>query len=412
MGDILSLIIVLVILVIFSGYFSATETAFSSVNKVRLKSWANKGNKKAERALNLANDFDRLITNILIGNNIVNILATTLATILFTKLIVSNPSLAATVTTVVMTLVVLTFGEIIPKVLAKKFPEKFAMFSAPIIKFLGYVFYPLSFIFLLLQRLGNKILKTKKDTITDEELITIVDEAENTGGLDKENSELIRSAVEFNDLSVDKILTPRVDVVAVEKSWSIDEIFQAFKSSGFSRLPVYVDTIDNIVGFIHEKNFFFAMYDKKTNIDDIIQHVHYSQPQVTVDEMLKKMQLSKTHLAVVLDEFGGTMGIVTLEDCVEQLVGEIYDETDVVEEVCTAVGDKVFLVNGNAELSEIFEYFKKPVPKAESTTIGGWVCEYLGYLPKKDFSFEFNKMLFTVVEISKHRIKNLKVTLK
>lgn len=411
MGDILSLVIALIILVIFSGYFSATETAFSTVNKIRLKSWFNKGNKSAGRALNLASDFDRLITNILIGNNIVNILATTLATILFTEIIVDNPSLAATLTTVVMTLVVLTFGEIFPKVLAKRFPEQFAMFSAPIIKFLGYVFYPLSFVYLLLQKIGSKIFKPKKDTVTDEELITIIDEAESEG-FDKENSELIRSAVEFNDVTVDKILTPRVDVVAIEKGFSFEQIFATFKKSGFSRLPVYVDTIDNIIGFIHEKNFFFAMHDKKTNIDDIIQRIHFSQPQVTVDEMLKKMQLSKTHMAVVLDEFGGTMGIVTLEDCLEQLVGEIYDETDEIEESWKSLGDKTYLVNGNAELSETFEHFKKKVPEAESTTIGGWVCEYLGYLPKKDFTFEYEKMVFTVVEISKHRIKNLKIVLK
>lgn len=408
-----SLIIVLVVLVIMSGYFSATETAFSCLNKIRVLNWSNNGNKRAGLVLKIANDYDRLITNVLIGNNIVNILATTIATILFAQVWVNDPSLAATMTTVIMTLVILTFGEILPKTLAKSFPERFAMFSAPIIFLLSYVFYPLSFCFIMLQRLGKKILKTPKDSVTNEELITIINEAESSGGIDKDNSELIRSAVEFDDTPVSKILTPRVDITAIDKSLTMEEIFQVFKKSGFSRLPVYDKSIDNIIGFIHEKDFFFAMHDKKTNILDIIQPVIFTQEQVKVDDLLKQLQKNKSQMSIVLDEFGGTEGLVTMEDCIEELVGEIYDESDNVEEPFQKIDEKTYIVKGNADLDEFFALFKVKIDigkQIESNTVGGWVCEYLGLLPNKGVVFEYKRMKLEVLEIYRHRIYKLKVT--
>jgi len=413
MGDtILPLIIVLIILVIFSGYFSATETAFSTLNKIRVKNWANNGNKRAILIMKIENDFDKFITNVLVGNNIVNILATTLATILFTQIWV-DASFAATMTTVIMTLTILTFGEILPKTLAKRFPEKFAMFSAPIIKMLSYLFYPLSIIFILMQRVGKKVLKPQHDSVTDEELITIIDEAESSGGLDKDNSELIRSAVEFNDVEVDKIFTPRVDIIAVEKNANMEQIFNTFKKSGFSRLPVYEKNIDNIVGFIHEKDFFFAMHEGKVNIADIIQPIQYTQPQVKVDDLLKSMQRSKIHQAVVLDEFGGTEGIVTLEDCIEELVGEIYDESDDIETPFQKVSEKEYIVKGSVDLDDFFDYFKIKKDKNvqyDANSVGGWVSEYLGLLPNKGVVFEYKKIKVEILEIVKHRIRKVKIT--
>ena len=272
------LIVVLVILILLSGYFSATETAFSCLNRARVISWGNNGNKRARLVMKIVGDYDKFITNVLIGNNIVNILATIIATIIFAK-IWADPSTSALMTTIIMTLSVLTFGEIVPKTLAKMFPEKFAMFSAPIIYTLSFIFYPLAFVFLLFQRLGKKVIKTQPENVTDEEILTVIDEAESTGGFDKENGELIRSAIEFNDVTVGKIITPRVDIIAVEKSMSMEEIFNVFKKTGFSRLPVYEKNIDNIIGFIHEKNFFFALHDKAQNIDNIIQPIVYTQAQ-------------------------------------------------------------------------------------------------------------------------------------
>ncbi len=407
-----SLIVILVVLVILSGYFSATETAFSCLNKIRIINWANGGNKRAKLVLKIENNFDKLITNVLIGNNIVNILATTIATIIFSQVWV-DPSLSATMTTVIMTLVILTFGEILPKTMAKCFPEKFAMFSAPIIYGLSFIFYPLSFLFIMLQKLVKKIFRMPKESVTNEELITIINEAENSGGIDKDNGELIRSAVQFDDVIVGRILTPRVDITAIEKSMSMDQIFEIFKKSGFSRLPVYDKTIDNIIGFVHEKNFFLSMIEKRPNILDIIQPVLFTQEQVKVDDLLKQLQKNKAQIAIVVDEFGGTDGLVTMEDCIEELVGEIYDETDKVEEPIQKLDDKNYLVQGSADLEMFFDLFKIKVDnfdEIESNTVGGWICEYLGLLPNNGVAFEFKGLKIEVVENIRHRINKVKVT--
>ncbi|MBQ7602797.1 MAG: HlyC/CorC family transporter [Clostridia bacterium] len=407
------LIVVLVILILLSGYFSATETAFSCLNRARVISWGNNGNKRARLVMKIVGDYDKFITNVLIGNNIVNILATIIATIIFAK-IWADPSTSALMTTIIMTLSVLTFGEIVPKTLAKMFPEKFAMFSAPIIYTLSFIFYPLAFVFLLFQRLGKKVIKTQPENVTDEEILTVIDEAESTGGFDKENGELIRSAIEFNDVTVGKIITPRVDIIAVEKSMSMEEIFNVFKKTGFSRLPVYEKNIDNIIGFIHEKNFFFALHDKAQNIDNIIQPIVYTQAQEKVDDLFKLMQKKQTHICVVLDEFGGTMGIVTVEDCLEELVGEIYDETDDVENDFKKQNDDEYIVNGNGDLKDFFEKFEITLDEGEeysSNSIGGFICEYLGLLPNKGASFIFKNLKLEILDIYRHRIKNIRVNI-
>ncbi len=408
-----SLVLVLCILIILSGYFSATETAFSCLNKIRIINWVNGGNKRAKLVLKIANNYDKLITNVLIGNNIVNILATTIATIIFGQIWVNDQSLAATMTTVIMTLVVLIFGEILPKTIAKCFPEKFAMFSAPIIYGISFVFYPLSLFFLMLQKVVKKIFRMPKESVTNEELITIINEAESTGGIDKDNGELIRSAVQFDDVVVGKIFTPRVDITAVEKNMSMDEIFNIFKKSGFSRLPVYDQNIDNVIGFIHEKNFYLSKIENKPNILDIIQPVLFTQEQVKVDDLLKHLQKNKSQIAIVIDEFGGTDGLVTMEDCIEELVGEIYDESDDVEEPIQKIDDKNFIVLGNAELDNFFDLFKIKVDnkdEIESTTVGGWICEHLGLLPNKGVSFEYQNIKIEVTENVRHRISKVKVT--
>lgn len=407
------LVVILILLIILSGYFSATETAFSCLNKARVTSWANGGNKRAKLVIRIADKYDKFITNVLIGNNIVNIVATTIATIIFAK-VWADTSTSALMTTIIMTLAVLTFGEIIPKTLANMFPEKFAMFSAPIIYSLSFIFYPLAFVFLLIQRLGKKVIKKEQTNVTDEEIITIINEAETTGGFDKDNGELIRSAVEFNDVTVNKIITPRVDIVAVEKDLSMEDIFKVFKKSGFSRLPVYEKNIDNIIGFIHEKNFFFALHEKAQNINDIIQPIVYTQGQEKVDDLFKLMQKKQTHICVVLDEFGGTHGIVTMEDCLEELVGEIYDETDSVEIAFTKQAENEYIVNGNSDLEDFFEKFNIVLDEDEtyaSNSVGGFVCEFLGLLPNKGASFIFKNLKVEVLDIYRHRIQNLKITI-
>ena len=407
------LVVLLVILILLSGYFSATETAFSCINKARVTAWANNGNKRAKLVIKIVDKYDKFITNVLIGNNIVNILATTIATMVFAQ-IWTDASTSALMTTIIMTLAVLTFGEIIPKTLANMFPEKFAMISAPIIYVLSFIFYPLAILFLLIQKLGKKVIKKQPESVTDEEIITIINEAETSGGFDKENGELIRSAVEFNDVTVSKIITPRVDIVAIEKDTPMEDIFNVFKKSSFSRLPVYDKNIDNIIGFIHEKNFFFAMHEKATNIKDIIQPIVYTQGQEKVDDLFKLMQKKQTHICVVLDEFGGTQGIVTMEDCLEELVGEIYDETDDIEVDFTKQAENEYIVNGNGDLDDFFDKFNIKLDDGEeysSNSIGGFVCEYLGLLPNKGASFVFKNLKLEILDIYRHRIQNIKVTI-
>ena len=250
------LIIIIVFCLVFSAYFSATETAFTTLNKVRVKTKADDGNKRAKLVLKLANDYDRLLSTILIGNNIVNILASSMGTLLFIQWCNGNNDLASVLSTIVLTVLVLIFGEISPKSLAKEFPETFASFSAPIINVLIYILLPVNYLFSLWKKLLNKIFKNKEDTtITDDELITMVDEAEQEGGINAQESELIKSAIEFNDLEVKDIFIPRVDVVMIDAGSGVDEVAKVFEETHFSRLPVYKDTVDNVIGILHEKDF-------------------------------------------------------------------------------------------------------------------------------------------------------------
>ncbi|MDE6614353.1 MAG: hemolysin family protein, partial [Clostridia bacterium] len=322
-------IVAIVILIFLSGFFSSTETAFSSLNRIRLKNLVSTDKKKYSKVFFLSEHFDALISTILIGNNIVNITATTLATIMFSALI-SNQDVAGAVSTAVITVIVLIFGEVMPKSIAKRSPEYFARLTAPFILALYYILYPFVWIMGLLQKLIAKVFKKKdNENITDEELITYIDEAQTEGGLDKYEGDLIRSAIEFDDMIVKDVFTPRVDVEAVEIEDSMSEVMKIFRESGYSRLPVYKDNIDTIVGVINQKDFYEAYIDGASKFTNLIaKNVIYVPDTMKISDVLRKLQIAKMHLAVVTDEFGATMGIVTLEDILEQLVGEIYDERD------------------------------------------------------------------------------------
>ena len=268
-------IIAIVLLIAMSAYFSATETAFSSLNKIRLKSKAEAGDSRAALTLRMAEDYDRLLSTILIGNNIVNITATTVGTVLFTDLV--GQGYGPTVSTVVLTVTVLIFGEISPKSIAKESPEAWAMLSAPLLRAFVAVLTPANFLFTQWKRLLSLIIhKREEDGITEEELVTLVDQAESAGGLDQHESRLIRAAIEFHDLEVSEILTPRVDIVAAEENSTMEEVGSLFAESGYSRLPIYQDSIDNIVGVIHEKDFNAARYRGQGNISGCITPVHYT----------------------------------------------------------------------------------------------------------------------------------------
>ena len=402
----IAMIAAILLMVVMSAYFSATETAFSSLNRVRLKSKADAGDSRAALALSMAEDYDRLLSTILIGNNIVNITATTIATVLFSKLM---GAYGPTVSTVVLTVVVLIFGEISPKSLAKESPERFAMFSAPILRVFLTILRPINFLFAQWKRLLNKIFhKAEDEGITEEELITMVDQAEDEGGLDQHESELIRSAIEFNDLEVDEILTPRVDIVSVEDTDSMDEIAHIFAENGYSRLPVYHESIDNIIGVIHEKDFHAARYHGQTDVSAITSSVLYTTGNTKISELLRILQREKAHMVIVVDEYGGTEGLVTLEDIVEELVGEIWDEHDEVVEEIRKESDGSYVIACTADLSDLFDLFSLK-GECEANSISGWVLEQLGRIPQEGDSFQADGLSVTVTKMDHRRIMEIRV---
>ena len=400
----------LVALLALSAFFSATETAFSSLNKIRLKSWAEGDGPKAKRAgkcLALAEDYDRLLTTILIGNNIVNISATTVATVFFTGLL--GGAYGPTVSTVVLTLLVLIFGEVTPKSVAKERPESFAMFVTPFMGLLVRFFTPLAFLFTQLKNAMSKLFRAPEDGgITDEELAAMVEQAEDEGGLDAHESQLIRAAIEFDDLEVGEILTPRVDIEAVPEDITPEELAIRFVQTGYSRLPVYRETIDSIVGIIHEKDFYAARYRGLTDLSAIYGEVICTTPGTKISDLMRVLQASKNHMVVVVDEYGGTEGIVTLEDILEELVGEIWDEHDEVIENFQKQGDGSYLIACSADLTDLYDLFSL-TGECDAATVSGWVMEQLGHVPTVGDHFTAEGLDVTVTKVDHRRVLEIRV---
>ena len=407
------LLISIIVLVFLSGFFSATETAFSCANRIKLKSLSTNGNKRAGRTLKLAEEnYDRLISTILIGNNIVNLSASTISAIFFAKILFNTNLNSSVISTAAITVAVLIFGEITPKYIAKSCPEKFAMLVYPAIFALLYVFYPLNLLFSGWKILISKIFKFKSDEIiSEEEIMTMVEEAEEDGTLKQDETNLIRSVIEFDDLEVCDILVPRVNIVAVDKHTPFEEIRKTFEDSGFSRLPVYNKDIDKIEGFIHEKDFYKLSYSKTSSIDTIVQKAYFATHHTKISKLLKEMQKEKIHMAVVLDEYGGTLGLVTMEDILEELVGEIYDEHDEKINYITPTGENTYLVQGNTTLSKLFRFFEMCEDEStESNTVSGWIIERLGEFPREGTKLTYGPLEFDVGKIEDRIIKNIKVT--
>ena len=403
----IGIIVILLILVALSAWCSSTETAYSSVNKVRLKSKAEDGNQRAQKALDLLEDYDKLLSCILIGNNIVNLTAATLGTVLFTKLL---PVYGPAVSTIVLTVVVLIFGEITPKTLAKDQAERFCMRAATPLRVCRVVLTPLHLFFGLFQKLMVKLFHSQEEEgITEEELITMVEEAESEGGLEHHESELIRAAIEFNDMEVEEILTPRVDIVAAPDTVTMEELSVLFAESGYSRIPVYHTSIDNIIGLIHEKDFFSARYHNHTDITSLISKVFYTTGSAQISDLLRLLQRRKSHMAVVVDDYGGTMGIVTMEDILEELVGEIWDEHDEIIEEFKPQEDGSYLISCSANLDDLFDRFSIRATDIDSASISGWVLDQLGRLPVEGDHFVYENLDVTVTQLDHRRILEIRV---
>jgi len=402
-------ILIILFCIIMSAYFSATETALSTFNRIRMKNMAEKGNKKAALVLKLADKYDTLLSTILIGNNIVNILASSLCTLLFVELL-QGGSLAewsSALSTAVLTVIILTFGEISPKTIAKKKPETFSMFAAPLINALSYVFIPLTFIFGQLQKLLSRTFKSDdENAVIEEELISMVEEAEEDGSFDKGESDLIKSAIEFADLEVSDIFTPRIDITAVSKHASREEIDKVYSDSGFSRLPVYDGDIDNVVGILYYKDFYTTDFEA---IDEILKPVLYVAMTQKINDLMKELQEKQRHMAIVLDEFGSTAGLVTLEDALEEIVGEIWDEHDEKVVEIQKIGDKEYIVSGKANVSKLFDELDID-DEIEAQTVNGWTMDELEKIPEVGDVFEDGRLRVEVLEMDGKRIENVRVT--
>lgn len=410
--DIVPLSIVIVILVLLSGFFSGTETAFSCANKLRLKNMVALGKKHAKAVYTFAEEkYDKLVTAILIGNNIVNLTASAIGTVVFGKLLIDSSLDSTTVSTVVMTVAVLIFGEITPKYLASIYPEKFCFFFYPLMQLFYWILTPISFIFGGYKKLLSKIFKLKSDdTVTDAELISLVKEAEEDGTLKEDESELVRSALEFDDLKVEDILVPRVDVVAVKYDSPMDEIMCTFRENTYSRLPVYKDKIDNIVGLIHERDFYNAYLNGEKDIASAIQNIVFTSEYMHISTLLKQLQKQKIHMAAVSDEYGGLVGIVTLEDILEELVGEIWDEHDEEEILYGKIAEDEYWVDGKCDLEEFFDLYGLETEEDdfESNTVGGWVTEKYGGIPPVGEILRFKFLEIKVVKATKQKVLKIR----
>ncbi|MBE6551852.1 MAG: HlyC/CorC family transporter [Ruminococcaceae bacterium] len=400
-------IAIMLFCIIMSAYFSATETAFSSLNKTRLKTMADKDNKRAELAYSLAEKYDKLISTILIGNNIVNILLASLGTVIFVHLM---GDIGATVSTVVITVVVLIFGEITPKSIAKDQPEKFAIFSAPLINVLIVLLTPLNFLFSLWKKLVSKLFKVEENAkMSQEELLMLVEEVQQDGSIDNTEGDLLRNAIEFTDRRAEDIITHRVDLEAVSINDSKEEIARVFSATRFSRIPVYNETIDDIVGVIHQKDFYVDGKMIDGDIKDIMSPPVFIHKSEKISDLLKLLQVRKSHIAVVLDEYGGTFGIVTMEDILEELVGEIWDEHDEVVEDFKKISENEYTVDCAVNIEDLERFFDLEI-ESESVSFGGWIMEQLGKIAEVGDSFEYENIEVVVDAIDGHRVTFAKVT--
>ena len=396
--------IAILLLLLLSALFSACETAFSSVNKIRLKSEAMQGSEKAARALELAESFDRALTAILIGNNLVNILSASLGTILFTKWFGQG---GVGISTAAMTVLVLIFGEILPKSYAKAHAEQMTLFFAAPLHGLIVLLTPLIF---LLNQLSKLVQKTGGEpSVTEDELKVIVDQIEEEGVLEEQESDLVRSALEFDEISVDEVLVPRVRVTAIQKNTPIDEIKQIFLSERYSRLPVYDDSIDDIIGFITEKDFFGLLEHNGTGIAPIIKTILRLPEFARISEAMRQMQRAKSHIAIVIDQYGGTKGIVTLEDIIEELVGEIYDEADEVVPMVTKRSDRSWEVSGELSIADLCDALELPEHSIETecTSVGGWFTELAGHIAERGETVSGEWFRMTVLQTQEQHVQRI-----
>ncbi|WP_100405356.1 hemolysin family protein [Bacillus solitudinis] len=400
-------------LLLFSGYFSASETALTSANKLRLRNLAENNNLKAQRSLKLIENYDQTLSTILIGNNIVNIAMATIATTIATVMFGSQGS-TLVITTIVITALVLVFGEILPKSLAKQYAEKYLLNTSASLMIILKLFSPVTWLFVQLKVSLNKLTGSKTDepTVTDDDVKALVEIGEEEGTFLSNEKELLQNALEFDDIVVRDILTPRPDVIAVSVDTSIEDIKDTFIHEKYSRLPVYEGTIDNIVGIISHRDFFaHYVFEKEFSLELIMRKPHFVIGSVKISSLLKELQKSQVHLAIVLDEYGGILGIVSMEDIIEEIVGDIWDEHDENEVIIEHINQEKLRVNGRCPIEDFSELVNIDLPETSSVTLNGWISDTLGYLPKKGETIDFESFQISIEDVRNRRIQRVIVQL-
>ena len=414
-GSQINSIIIFIVCVGFSAFFSSSETAYTSVSRIRLKHASEDGDRQAQKALNLQQNFESLLSTILIGNNLVNIAASSIATLFFINLF---PTYGATIATVATTVILLLFGEITPKLIAKVYSEPVAKKVATPINLLMKIFTPFVWIFSQWQKFIRRIIPlTNNELISEEELLSIVDEARLGGSIEKEEHKLVKAAIEFDDMDISAILTPRVDVIGFDINDTDAEIQALYVSSPFTRMVVYDEDVDNVVGTLHVKDFFRYLDAKENNLDkynsihDLLTKPLLVPPTIALSDLLTSMQEAFTHIAVVVDEFGGMIGIVTMEDVLEELVGEIWDESDVVRtDIRKLKEPDTYLIQGTCSIDKLFELFHIKTDEVwMSNTVNGFIIEQFEYIPENNEVLYYNDLKFTIVNALRQRVNEVVV---
>ena len=405
--DGISQVAILIIMLLISAYFSAAESAFLNYSKSRMKNYP-ANNRKASMVLRLEDNYDNLMSTVLIFKIIANITAASLAVMIFSEMFVRN---GIVISTVIAILAVLIIGELIPKGLANMAPEKAAMMLAPSIRIFIYICTPVNFLLSALKKIIYKLAKAEElPSITEDELRTMIDDVESEGVINKSESDLIRSAIEFNETVAEDIYTPRIDIVGIEENESLDSIKEKFILSGYSRLPVFVGDMDNIIGVLHEKDFYQALNRKEKEINRLISKTIFITPNKKISELLKELQLSKAHMAVVIDEYGGTEGIVTMEDIIEELVGEIWDEHDEVIEWFKKIEEGTYLISCNADVEDMFDLFDVEIDEElDITTVNGFVTMLFEGIPEEGGRIVYKDLDITVTKAEAKRVIEIKV---
>ena len=403
--------IVLGVLIALSAFFSASETAFSSMNEIRMKNYAKEGNKKAKTALKIAQNYDKALSTILIGNNIVNIASASLGTVIATILFGAN---GAWISTIAMTILVLIFGEILPKSFAKENAENFALKVAGILRFLMKLFSPLVWFCISLRKLVAGKKEKEQPSVTEEELKVIMQEIQDEGVLEEQESELAQSALEFDEIDVDEIFTPRVDVAAVDVEMEPEEVKNLFFTCKFSRMPVYEGQIDNVIGILHEREFLSKLLSgEPIDLRSLAREALFIPQSLKISLALAELQKKKQQMAIVVDDYGGTAGVITVEDILEELVGEIWDEDEEIEEDVVLIAEQVYEVNAQANIYDVFDQvgvqYKEKELSGGSNTVGGWILDTLQDIPEENETFSFHNVTVTVKEMEDQRIQTVRM---